>query len=322
MAQITPTLPILMQQSRALSRELLRLLIIVPALIVAAMLMMLDRRRPSMPTRPVSGLNGDAEVELSVVIPFFNPGDSLRPNVLELVAALQAEGLSYEVLAVSDGSTDGSEATIAGIPGVRVIEQPENRGKGAALHTGFSQARGQYLGMVDADGDIDPTYLSDYLHRAKARDLQVVYANKYLDSSHSAASGVRKLISRGFVAFQTGLFDLGVQDTQTGCKLFRRDAMAKVLPVMREQRFAFDLEFFVAAKHAGITAMQAAPVELRERMAGSTVGVKAILRTVVESLNIFGRLHLSSAYRAHTEGIARPIALPKPMPMPMMLQAA
>ena len=50
-------------------------------------------------------------------------------------------------------------------------------------------------------------------------------------------------------------------------------------------------EFFVAAKQAGISGMQAAPVELRERLAGSSVGVKAILRTIGEALSVFGRLH-------------------------------
>ncbi len=297
MAQITPQIPVLVHHWPHLASQLFRMLVMVPAFFVAGVLMLLERRRPQAPVLVANGLHRAAEVELSVVIPFFNPGDALRPNVLELVAALQDERISYEVLAVSDGSTDGSENSVEGIPGVRAIVQPENRGKGAALHAGFSQARGRYLGMVDADGDIDPTHLCDYLRRAQAHDLEVVYANKYLLGSRSAATSLRKVISRGFVTFVGALFDLGVDDTQTGCNLFRRDAMAKVMPALREQRFAFDLEFFVAAKQAGITRMQAAPVELRERMAGSTVGAKAILRTMREALTIFGRLHMTSTYR-------------------------
>jgi hypothetical protein len=87
--------------------------------------------------------------------------------------------------------------------------------------------------------------------------------------------------------------------------------MAKVLPNLREQRFAFDLEFFVAAKQAGISGMQAAPVELRERLAGSSVGVKAILRTIGEALSVFGRLHLTGTYRGETATVtALPVAQP------------
>ncbi len=312
MAQMTPYLPTVLLQSRVLVRQLVRLLIVVPAFVLAGLLLMVERRRPAVrPTVPAQSLRQAPEVELSVVIPFYNPGDALRPNVLELVSALRAEGISHEVLAVSDGSTDGSESSVADIDGVRVITQPRNMGKGAALHSGFSQARGQYLGMVDADGDIDPTYLCDYLERAKAHNLEVVYANKYLAGSQSAASSLRKVVSRGFVTFVTALFDLGVTDTQTGCKLFRRDAMAKVLPNLREQRFAFDLEFFVAAKQAGISRMQAAPVELRERLAGSSVGVKAILRTIREALNVFGRLHLTGTYRGETATVTHlPVARP------------
>ena len=72
---------------------------------------------------------------------------------------------------MSDGSTDGSEASIADIDGVRVITQPRNMGKGRHCIMVFT-GQGQYLGMVDADGDIDPTYLCDYLQRAKAHNLE------------------------------------------------------------------------------------------------------------------------------------------------------
>ena len=144
MAQMTPQIPTVLLQSRVLARQLVRLLIVVPAFVIAGLLLMVDRRRPAVQSPvPAQSLRQAPEVELSVVIPFYNPGDALRPNVLELVSALRTDGISHEVLAVSDGSTDGSEASIADIDGVRVITQPRNMGKGAALHSGFSQARGQ-----------------------------------------------------------------------------------------------------------------------------------------------------------------------------------
>src|SRR4051794_22310310 len=95
----------------------------------------------------------EAGVELTVVVPFYNPGMALRPTVKRIAASLQDAGVGYEVVAVSDGSTDGSEHTLTGIPGVRVIANPVNQGKGAALHTGFAAARGAWVGFIDADGD-------------------------------------------------------------------------------------------------------------------------------------------------------------------------
>ncbi len=278
---------------------MLRYLMLVPALALAA----LRHRRHAPEPAPV-WQDGDAlftqpgTLDLSVVIPFYNPGQALRPTVQRLVACAEEAGLSYEVIAVSDGSTDGSERTLEGLPGtVRVVLSPRNLGKGAALHRGFAQAHGRYVGFVDADGDIDPRHVVDYFLAAQAGDHDVVYASKRHRESHSASSALRKVISYGFIALVGGLFALGINDTQTGCKLFRRHALATVLPRLREQRFAFDLEFFVAARAAGIRRMAAAPVTIEARMAGSTVGRAAITRTLGDCLTVLARLHFSPTYR-------------------------
>ena len=74
-----------------------------------------------------------AEIDLSLVIPFYNPGPSLASHVQDVVGVLRTEQVTFEVIAVSDGSTDGSPSSIAGIDQVRVVEMAENQGKGAAL---------------------------------------------------------------------------------------------------------------------------------------------------------------------------------------------
>jgi len=285
----------------------LRLLVLVPALAVAALLMRRSGSATSdaAPTEPAWAASdtlwaaSHPDVELSVVIPFYNPGDSMRPTVDRLVQALRAERVGFEVICVSDGSTDGSERTLDGAGHeVRVIVNPVNRGKGAALHTGFAHALGSYVGMVDCDGDIDPLHLVDYLKTAMAHGAHVVYADKRLAESTSASSSLRKLVSFGFSSIVGTLFALGVRDTQTGCKLFSRHALQTVLPRLREERFAFDLEFFVAAKAAGLKSLVAAPVHLSERLSGSTVTSKTILRTLSDALTVFGRLHLTTTYRS------------------------
>ncbi|GGQ73769.1 glycosyltransferase family 2 protein [Couchioplanes azureus] len=239
----------------------------------------------------------DPAVELTVVVPFYNPGAALRPTVEKLVACLAEERVSYEVIAVSDGSTDGSERTLAGLPGVRVVVSPVNQGKGGALHLGFAAARGAWIGFVDADGDIDPRHLAEYLRIARAGDHAGVYADKRHSASGSASSPFRKLVSMVYSTLVTLLFVLGMRDTQTGCKVLRRDVLAELLPRLLERRFAFDLEFFVAAKAAGIRGFVGAPVRLEERVAGSTVGSTAILRTIRDTFVIWARLHLTNQYR-------------------------
>lgn len=294
------------------------------ALPIAAQLLRRQARSAAAPALPSASeapaereLWEPASTELSVVIPFYNPGAALRPTVERLVCVLREAQVPFEVIAVADGCTDGSEHTLEGIgTEVRVLVQPRNKGKGAALHRGFANARGTYVGFVDADGDIDPAHLLAYWQLARVRGLQVVYADKRLPESVSHSSSSRKIISLGFSTLVEALVATGVQDTQTGCKLFERSALAQVLPALVEERFAFDLEFFVAARAAGICRMAPAPVVLSERLAGSTVGAAALLRTLNDLLVVTGRRYLTSNYRLAGKEAVLPLTRPE------LLQAA
>ncbi|MCB0980673.1 MAG: glycosyltransferase [Acidimicrobiaceae bacterium] len=239
----------------------------------------------------------DAAVELSVVVPFYNPGPSVGTTVQSIVDLLRAEGIGFEVIAVSDGATDGSEAHVRAVaaPEVHLIVQPVNGGKGSAVQRGFASARGRFIAFIDADGDIDPVHLVDYLHRAR-QGGDMVFASKRHADSHSESSPFRKLVSLGFMTVTGTLFRLGASDTQTGCKVLRRELVADVLPWMQERRFAMDLELFVVAKRRGFTDLRPAPVHLGERLSGSTVTRAAIVRTLRDTLTIWHRLHVRRAY--------------------------
>ena len=115
-------------------------------------------------------------------MPFYNPGDALAPTVRRAHESLTEAGVGFEIIAVSDGSTDGSEKTLEGMPPeVKVVILPANRGKGGALHAGFARASGSWLGFVDSDGDIDPAHLVDYVRVARRGGYDIVFANKKHD---------------------------------------------------------------------------------------------------------------------------------------------
>jgi glycosyltransferase involved in cell wall biosynthesis len=271
-----------------------------PAVAVGRVLL----KERSDPTREAWGESGrlwmpaNREIEISVVMPAYNAGSGLRPAVDRLMSVMAAEQIGYELIVVDDGSTDDSIETLSDVPGpVRIVELPANRGKGGALHAGFSRARGSWVGFVDSDGDIDPAHLVEYLKVGRATGADMVYADKKHRQSVSASSPFRKMVSLTFSRFVTTLFSLGVQDTQTGCKLIKREVLADILPRLRETRFAFDLELFVAATSAGYTSAVAAPVELRARMSGSTVSRSAILRTLKDALVVLARRHSTHTYQ-------------------------
>jgi O-antigen/teichoic acid export membrane protein len=235
------------------------------------------------------------EIDLSLVIPFYNPGPSLAAHVQDVVRVLRAEHVIFEVIAVSDGSTDGSPASIAGIEHVRVIELGKNQGKGAALRVGLARGRGRYLGFIDGDGDIPAKQLSHFLAAIRAGDPDVVLGNKGHPDSDVIYPPLRRLYSAGYQQVNRLLFRLPTRDTQTGIKLIRRETLAAVLPKMLEKRFAFDLELLVVARRMGYRDFVELPVEIAERFT-STISPKAVRRTLLDTLAIFYRLRIARSY--------------------------
>lgn len=115
-------------------------------------------------------------IRLSVIIPTYDAG----PLIADAVASVGGGGRpDLEILVVDDGSTDGSPATVAALPGVRVLAQA-NRGPGAARNLGIREARGELIGFLDADdlwlpGRVDALF--DGLARSPQDDL---YYSDYL----------------------------------------------------------------------------------------------------------------------------------------------
>ena len=276
----------------------LRGAVLLPALAAAAGVMARTAPHAHAPAWTSSKrLWAPADLDLTVVLPSYNTGPALTTTVDSLARMLQQAGGHFEIIVVSDGSTDGCEDEIEAVdPRVRLIHAPENAGKGAALHRGFAAARGRHIAFVDSDGDIAVEHVVRYWRRAVAGDHHVVYADKRHDSSRVESTRVRKTLSWGFTTLVGSFFDLPVADTQTGCKVFRRDVLASVLPLLHERGFSIDLELFVAAHAIGFHDFVGAPVHIGERLAGSSVGRSAVVRTLRESLSVLGRQRFGHAY--------------------------
>ena len=196
---------------------------------------------------------------------------------------------------MSDGSTDGSPASIAGIGLVRVVQLPENQGKGAALRVGLAQGRGRYLGFIDGDGDIPAGQLSHFLAATRVGDPDVVLGTKRHPDSDVVYPAVRRLYSFAYQQLNRLLFRLPTRDTQTGIKLIRRETLAAVLPRMVEKRFAFDLELLVVARRMGYSNFVELPVCITERFT-STIRLKSVWMMLLDTLAIFYRLRIAYFY--------------------------
>ena len=248
----------------------------------------------------------DPDLDLTVVVPYFNPGDRVRQTIDELVHTLRTTPATFEVIAVSDGSTDGSEHSLDGLPGdvVRTVRLDHNSGKGEALRVGFTRGRGRFLGFIDADGDLPPEQIAVLAAFATAGvgtgagdtpPPDVVLGTKRHPDSQVVYPPMRRLYSWLWQQAVFVLFRLQVRDTQTGLKLVRRDVLADVLPRMLEKRFAFDLELLVVARHLGYRRFVGVPVRIRQRF-GSTVSVRAAVGMLLDLLAIWYRLHIRRWY--------------------------
>ena len=239
-------------------------------------------------------------LDLTVVVPYFNPGDRVRETVEELVRTLSATGTSFEVIAVSDGSTDGSERALAGLSSdlVRTVRLQHNCGKGEALRVGFAMGQGRFLGFIDGDGDLPAEQVATLagITRAAGHPApDVVLGSKRHPTSQVVSPPLRRFYSWVWQQLVLALFGLHVSDTQTGLKLVRRDVLAEVLPRMLEKRFAFDLELLVVASRLGYRRYVEVPVHIRQRF-GSTVSPRAIAGMLLDLFAIFYRVRFSRSY--------------------------
>jgi len=272
---------------------------------------------------PARTLQARPEVDLTVVVPFFNPGPALAAHVSEVAATLSAAGVSFEVIAVSDGSTDGSPASLEGLlPGVlRRVELP-HAGKGHALRAGLAQGRGRYLGFIDADGDIPARELETFVAALRSRRPEILTGSKRHPASEVVYPPLRRFYSAAYQLLLKCLFDLSVEDTQTGIKLVRRDVLATVLPYLVEERYAFDLELFVVARHLGYRQVEELPVRIRRRFS-STISVLAVLGILRDTLAIYWRLRWRHSYDRPVAGRVPEPPMPEPpMPEPPMPEAS
>jgi glycosyltransferase involved in cell wall biosynthesis len=237
---------------------------------------------------------------LTVVVPVFNLADTIAANLGTIKQRVEsALGEPVELIVVSDGSSDHSEErAVEGDPAVaRVIHYDRNLGKGYAVRTGTLAARGKFVSFVDADLDLDPTSLADYLRLAERESLDVVIGSKRHPESHVHYPRSRRAGSWLYQHLVRVLFQLDVRDTQVGLKLFRRDVVREVMPLLLVKQFAFDLEFLAVANALGFRRIREQPVTLHYRFTGSGVRSPAVLLALVDTAAIFYRLRILRYYQ-------------------------
>ena len=249
---------------------------------------------------------------LSVVLPAYREGPRIHDNLRLLLTELDKLDHNYEVVVVSDGSPDetAAEAQRVDSAHVKVLDYPSNMGKGYALCRGFEASSGDPVVFIDADMELHPGSIKEFLGIMRDTGSDIVVGSKRHPESRVKYPAFRRLQSAGYHAVVRGLFSLDVKDTQTGLKLFRREVLEQTTPLLLVKRFAFDLELLAVAHHLGFTKIVEAPVTLSYKFE-TTTNARAVYKTLWDTAAVFYRLYLLHYYdRRRRELIAATGARP------------
>ena len=184
-------------------------------------------------------------LKLSIVIPAYNERGTIQELLRRVARAALPEGVEREIVVVDDCSTDGTrdllrELVIAGSPPIRLVEQPVNGGKGAALRRGFAEATGDLILIQDADLEYDPRDYPVLLQPILEDEADVVYGSRFLGGPHRVLFFWHYVANRGLTTLSNMFSDLNLSDMETCYKVFRRSLLDGVR--LRSDRFGIEPE--------------------------------------------------------------------------------
>ena len=180
-------------------------------------------------------------MKISVIIPVYNEALTIK----EIIFRVQNVDLEKEIIVVDDHSTDGTSAQLKDIneqyENVQILTHDRNRGKGAALRTGFAAAGGDIIIIQDADLEYDPQEYKVLLGPILDGRADVVYGSRFLGGPHRVLF-FWHYVGNKFLTLLADVFsNLNLSDMETCYKVFKKKVLNEIK--LRSNRFGFEPEF-------------------------------------------------------------------------------
>jgi dolichyl-phosphate beta-glucosyltransferase len=234
-----------------------------------------------------------SHIDLSVILPSFNESAVITTSLNRLLAHLESDQGSFEILVVDDGSTDDTAALVQNLATaderIRLVRMNSNQGKGAALARGAADARGAVIAATDADLSYDLPGLDAVIAGVRSGAELACGNRSHPDSRINLPFRLIPYLTRRWAA--GGIFRLAVQlifglkgiDTQCGLKAFSPTAARAIFPRLHTARFLADIEIFLIARSLKMKEVQV-PVSLKYLSSASSVGMLADLPAALADL--------------------------------------
>ncbi len=220
---------------------------------------------------------------LSVVIPAYNEEkgiEEISRRVLGVEDALRQVGVDHlELIVVDDGSQDRTAEIAGAIDGVRLIKHAKNRGYGGALKTGFSQASGELIGFLDADGTYPPEYFPQLCVKALNGSDLVIGSRMAGAESHMPLT--RRVGNLFFATLLTIVGRQHVTDSASGMRVFKREVLERIYPLPDGLNLTPVMS--TRAIHEGMR-MEEVPIPYSERVGRSKLSVVRDGRIFLQSM--------------------------------------
>ena len=247
-------------------------------------------------TQQTSTQTNQLTPEISIIMPAYNVGNKIDIALKQLHENLAQITSNYEIIIVDDGSKNPPQSRMITTNNkIKIIRHSTNLGKGAAIKTGTKYARGEYTIIIDADGDINPKNLNQYIIALKEYDI-IVASKRHPNSTYQAPT-IRKILSIAYNALVKILLGIKIGDTQTGLKAFKTQHLKTIMKVIVVKRYTWDTEALAIANMLKLKISEA-PVHIQQE---KLFKIKDALKMLLEILGIVYRLRIIRWYQKNIE---------------------